>query len=108
MKLELNYAQEKDCPLEELCPSAIKQLLMQVLRKTPPKNDMVRSVIWNRQLDGALNRVPIGLYDRVWQILERTPGGLKVAGYLLPQVINSLWPSDMPYSCIDLGQHWLR
>jgi phosphorylase kinase alpha/beta subunit len=36
-------------------------------------------------LDGALNRVPPDFYDRVWQILERTPGGLKVAGYHLPQ-----------------------
>ncbi len=46
---------------------------------------LYRSVIWNRQLDGAMNRVPRGFYDRVWQILERTPNGLKVAGYLLPQ-----------------------
>ncbi len=45
-----------------------------------------RSVIWDRQLDGALNRVPPGFYDEVWSILARTPQGLKVAGYLLPQV----------------------
>ncbi len=46
-----------------------------------------RSVIWDRQLDGALNRTPAGFYDKVWAILERTPMGLKVAGYLLPQVL---------------------
>ena len=45
-----------------------------------------RTVIWNRQLDGALNRVPKDFYEKVWQILQRTPGGLKVAGYHLPQV----------------------
>ena len=44
-----------------------------------------RSVIWDRQLDGALNRVPPGFYDEVWGVLARTPQGLKVAGYLLPQ-----------------------
>ena len=43
-------------------------------------------MIWDRQLDGALNRVPSGFYDEVWGVLARTPHGLKVAGYLLPQV----------------------
>ncbi|GFR83463.1 phosphorylase b kinase regulatory subunit beta [Elysia marginata] len=38
-----------------------------------------------RQLDGALNRVPKDFYDKVWEILEKTPGGIKVAGFLLPQ-----------------------
>ena len=51
---------------------------------------LFRSIIWNRQLDGALNRVPGDFYDRVWAILERTPAGLKVAGYHLPQVGASL------------------
>lgn len=45
-----------------------------------------RTMIWNRQLDGALNRVPSDFYERVWRILERTPAGIKVAGYHLPQV----------------------
>ncbi|XP_064639915.1 phosphorylase b kinase regulatory subunit beta-like isoform X2 [Lineus longissimus] len=44
-----------------------------------------RSSIWRRQLDGALNRVPKDFYEKVWQILEKTAGGLKVAGYHLPQ-----------------------
>lgn len=39
-----------------------------------------------RQIDGSLNRTPAGFYDRVWQILERTPNGLIVAGSFLPQV----------------------
>jgi phosphorylase kinase alpha/beta subunit len=46
-----------------------------------------RPIYFTRQLDGALNRVPNDFYDRVWHILERTPPGLKVAGYYLPQVI---------------------
>ncbi|XP_050396602.1 phosphorylase b kinase regulatory subunit beta, partial [Patella vulgata] len=44
-----------------------------------------RTPLQKRQLDGALNRVPKDFYECVWQILERTPGGIKVAGYLLPQ-----------------------
>lgn len=46
-----------------------------------------RSWLNRRQLDGSLNRTPAGFYDRVWQILERTPNGLIVAGRFLPQVI---------------------
>ena len=46
-----------------------------------------RPISFTRQLDGALNRVPNDFYDRVWRILDRTPPGLKVAGYYLPQVM---------------------
>jgi len=45
-----------------------------------------RPIYFHRQLEGALNRVPYDFYDRLWHILERTPPGLKVAGYFLPQV----------------------
>lgn len=41
-----------------------------------------------RKLNGALNRVPINLYDRVWKILERVKGGIIIAGHLLPQVLR--------------------
>ena len=55
--------------------------------------------MWNRQLNGALNRVPSDFYDKVWQILERTPAGLKVAGYHLPQVSRNICPRE-----IELGK----
>lgn len=42
--------------------------------------------MWNRQLDGYLNRVPREFFERVWHILERTPPGIKLSGYILPQV----------------------
>ena len=45
-----------------------------------------RSWLNRRQIDGSLNRSPPGFYDRVWQILERTPHGILVAGTHLPQV----------------------
>lgn len=45
-----------------------------------------RSWLNRRQIDGSLNRTPLGFYDRVWQILERTANGIKVAGAHLPQV----------------------
>ncbi|ELT96852.1 hypothetical protein CAPTEDRAFT_4204 [Capitella teleta] len=92
MQLELNYRSElhpgADSPtLKEvayLSPTEIKRLLLHVLTPMTEQHDD-RSVIWNRQLSGALNRVPQNFYDRMWTVLERTPAGLKVSGYHLPQ-----------------------
>ncbi|KAF3833119.1 hypothetical protein F7725_026784 [Dissostichus mawsoni] len=55
----------------QLSPSDIKQLLLDVLQ--PQQTG--RSWLNRRQIDGSLNRTPLGFYDRVWQILERTPNG---------------------------------
>uniref|UniRef100_A0AAX7TQ60 Phosphorylase b kinase regulatory subunit n=1 Tax=Astatotilapia calliptera TaxID=8154 RepID=A0AAX7TQ60_ASTCA len=67
----------------QLSPSDIKQLLLDVLQ---PQHTG-RSWLNKRQIDGSLNRTPLGFYDRVWQILERTPNGIVVAGNHLPQLL---------------------
>lgn len=93
MKLEVNYACDSRQPtsINNLSPSQIKRLLLQVVKKRPSLDEESgrvigkRPIYFTRQLDGALNRVPNDFYDRVWHILERTPPGLKVAGYYLPQ-----------------------
>lgn len=67
------------------------------LRPEPPPGRARSSPLWRflsvcrswlnrRQINGCLNRTPAGFYDRVWQILERTPDGIIVAGKHLPQV----------------------
>ncbi|XP_054868109.1 phosphorylase b kinase regulatory subunit beta isoform X2 [Amphiprion ocellaris] len=65
----------------QLSPGDIKQLLLDVLQ---PQHTG-RSWLNRRQIDGSLNRTPLGFYDRVWQILERTPNGIVVAENHLPQ-----------------------
>ncbi len=50
------------------------------------KGTRCRSPLQTRRLNGAINRVPTNLYDRVWQILERTKEGIVIAGNFLPQV----------------------
>uniref|UniRef100_A0A3P9N6C3 Phosphorylase b kinase regulatory subunit n=1 Tax=Poecilia reticulata TaxID=8081 RepID=A0A3P9N6C3_POERE len=67
----------------QLSPSDIKQLLLDVLQ---PQHT-ARSWLNRRQIDGSLNRTPLGFYDRVWQILERTPNGIVVGGTHLPQLL---------------------
>uniref|UniRef100_A0A3Q4BK87 Phosphorylase b kinase regulatory subunit n=1 Tax=Mola mola TaxID=94237 RepID=A0A3Q4BK87_MOLML len=69
--------------IHQLSPSDIKQLLLDVLQ---PQHT-TRSWLNRRQIDGSLNRTPLGFYDRVWQILERTPNGIVVAGTHLPQLL---------------------
>ncbi|NXF30976.1 KPBB kinase, partial [Nyctibius bracteatus] len=83
MKYELKI-RAGDMPAKDLyqmSPSEVKQLLLDILQP----QQQGRSWLHRRQIDGSLNRTPAGFYDRVWQILERTPNGLIVAGKFLPQ-----------------------
>ncbi|KAM9765325.1 phosphorylase b kinase regulatory subunit beta isoform 2-T2 [Menidia menidia] len=82
----------------QLSPSDIKQLLLDVLQ---PQNTS-RSCLSRRQIDGSLNRTPLGFYDRVWQILERTPNGIMVAGIHLPQqpTLSDMTMYEMNFSLL--------
>lgn len=82
----------------QLSPSDIKQLLLDVLQ---PQHTG-RPWLHRRQIDGSLNRVPLGFYDRVWQILERTPDGIVVAGTHLPQqpTLSDMTMYEMNFSLL--------
>uniref|UniRef100_H3C363 Phosphorylase b kinase regulatory subunit n=1 Tax=Tetraodon nigroviridis TaxID=99883 RepID=H3C363_TETNG len=61
-----------------------------------------RSWLNRRQIDGSLNRTPLGFYDRVWQILERTSNGIVVAGTHLPQqpTLSDMTMYEMNFSLL--------
>ncbi|XP_037604894.1 phosphorylase b kinase regulatory subunit beta isoform X5 [Sebastes umbrosus] len=82
----------------QLSPSDIKQLLLDVLQ---PQHTG-RSWLNRRQIDGSLNRSPLGFYDRVWQILERTPNGFTVSGTHLPQqpTLSDMTMYEMNFSLL--------
>uniref|UniRef100_A0A8C5ESS8 Phosphorylase b kinase regulatory subunit n=1 Tax=Gouania willdenowi TaxID=441366 RepID=A0A8C5ESS8_GOUWI len=82
----------------QLSPSDIKQLLLDVLQQ----QQSGRSWLSRRQIDGSLNRTPLGFYDRVWQILERTPNGIVVAGTHLPQqpTLSDMTMYEMNFSLL--------
>ncbi|XP_073320173.1 phosphorylase b kinase regulatory subunit beta isoform X1 [Pagrus major] len=84
--------------IHQLSPSDIKQLLLDVLQ---PQHS-ARSWLNRRQIDGSLNRTPLGFYDRVWQILERTPNGIMVAGTHLPQqpTLSDMTMYEMNFSLL--------
>ncbi|XP_068721668.1 phosphorylase b kinase regulatory subunit beta-like isoform X1 [Montipora capricornis] len=63
-------------------PSDVKALLKIILSskgKFHGKDIAPRNPLQNRQLDGAMHRVPRGFYDKVWSILRRAPEGIKVS-----------------------------
>ncbi|NXF72617.1 KPBB kinase, partial [Sclerurus mexicanus] len=100
MKYELRI-RAGDMPAKDLyqmSPSEVKQLLLDILQPQQPG----RSWLNRRQLDGCLNRTPAGFYDRVWQILERTPNGLIVAGRFLPQqpTLSDMTMYEMNFSLL--------
>ncbi|XP_064527198.1 phosphorylase b kinase regulatory subunit beta isoform X7 [Pseudopipra pipra] len=100
MKYELKI-RAGDMPAKDLyqmSPSEVKQLLLDVLQ--PQQSG--RSWLNRRQIDGSLNRTPAGFYDRVWQILERTPNGLIVAGRFLPQqpTLSDMTMYEMNFSLL--------
>lgn len=45
-----------------------------------------RTIYQKRQLDGALNRVPPNFYNKAWFVLQKSPFGIKIYDYHLPQV----------------------
>uniref|UniRef100_A0A8C0WJ40 Phosphorylase b kinase regulatory subunit n=1 Tax=Castor canadensis TaxID=51338 RepID=A0A8C0WJ40_CASCN len=81
-ELQIRGGDKPAVDLYQLSPSEVKQLLLDILQ--PQQSG--RCWLNRRQIDGSLNRTPPGFYDRVWQILERTPNGIIVAGKHLPQV----------------------
>ncbi|XP_036296549.1 phosphorylase b kinase regulatory subunit beta isoform X2 [Pipistrellus kuhlii] len=97
-ELQLRAGGQAAEDLYQLSPSAVKQLLMDILQ--PQQNG--RSWLNRRQINGCLNRTPAGFYDRVWQILERTPNGLVVAGKHLPQqpTLSDMTMYEMNFSLL--------
>nr|XP_023411445.1 phosphorylase b kinase regulatory subunit beta isoform X4 [Loxodonta africana] len=100
MKYELQ-SRGRDKPakdLYQLSPSEVKQLLLDILQ--PQQSG--RCWLNRRQIDGSLNRTPTGFYDRVWQILERTPNGIIVAGKHLPQqpTLSDMTMYEMNFSLL--------
>ncbi|XP_034342148.1 phosphorylase b kinase regulatory subunit alpha, liver isoform isoform X1 [Arvicanthis niloticus] len=51
-----------------------------------------------RRLDGAINRVPVGFYQRVWKILQKCHG-LSIDGYVLPSsTTQEMTPCEIKFA----------
>ncbi|KAJ8400431.1 hypothetical protein AAFF_G00395550 [Aldrovandia affinis] len=97
-ELEIRAGDMPAQDIYQLSPSKVKQLLLDVLQ--PQQTG--RSWLNRRQIDGSLNRTPLGFYDRVWQILERTRDGIVVSGVHLPQqpTLSDMTMYEMNFSLL--------
>ncbi|XP_030066084.1 LOW QUALITY PROTEIN: phosphorylase b kinase regulatory subunit alpha, skeletal muscle isoform [Microcaecilia unicolor] len=65
-----------------------------------PEDHSSRRGQWQRRrrLDGALNRVPVGFYQKVWKILQKCHG-LSVEGFVLPSsTTQEMTPGEIKFS----------
>lgn len=87
--------------IHSLSPHQVKETLYTVLTLNTMEAHR-RTPFQKRQLDGALNRVPKDFYCRIWKILERTPGGIKVAGLYLPQqpTLSDMTMNELNFSML--------
>ncbi|KAL7978926.1 hypothetical protein Chor_013415 [Crotalus horridus] len=97
-ELQIRAGEMPPADLYQMSPSEVKQLLLDILHP----QQQGRCWLNRRQIDGSLNRTPSGFYDRVWQILERTPNGLIVAGNYLPQqpTLSDMTMYEMNFSLL--------
>lgn len=82
MKKELQSSDEENLDIYSLSPNEIKQLLYYILTCN---TNQERNIYEKRQLDGALNRVPMNFYNQAWYVLKKSPYGIKIYDYHLPQ-----------------------
>lgn len=55
-----------------------------------------------RQIEGCLARVPEGFYQKVWNVLKKTPAGLVVQGHVLTQqpTLSHMTMSELNFSLL--------
>uniref|UniRef100_A0AC35G3F3 Phosphorylase b kinase regulatory subunit n=1 Tax=Panagrolaimus sp. PS1159 TaxID=55785 RepID=A0AC35G3F3_9BILA len=81
----------------DLPPTIVRDLLRALLLK---KNWHLLTPLQIRRLNGALNRVPTNLYDRVWRVLERANEGIIIASRKLPKypTLKIMTPHELTFS----------
>uniref|UniRef100_A0A7I4YMH8 Phosphorylase b kinase regulatory subunit n=3 Tax=Haemonchus contortus TaxID=6289 RepID=A0A7I4YMH8_HAECO len=72
---------KKSC-IYDLSPTVVKDVVTALMTR---KNWHLLSPLQTRRLNGALNRMPVNFYDRVWTILSRSKEGIVIASQFLPQ-----------------------
>lgn len=55
-----------------------------------------------RQIEGCLCRVPTYFYNKVWDVMLRTPEGIKVMGSVIPQqpTMSNMTRSEITFALL--------
>lgn len=115
------YLRIKGSPksLEEYSPYEVRQLLYKVLsiNEWAHKEQYVNSLkidsynryngfrltpLQKRQIEGCLCRVPSYFYNKVWDVMLRTPEGIKVMGNVIPQqpTMSNMTRSEITFALL--------
>lgn len=89
--------------IEDHSPYEVRQLLYKVLSiKEWASDDEKLTPKQRRQLEGCLCRVPDSFYNQVWDIMHRTPRGIKVGGNIIPQqpTLSNMTRSELTFSLL--------
>ncbi|XP_050425684.1 probable phosphorylase b kinase regulatory subunit beta isoform X2 [Adelges cooleyi] len=98
MKLQLQSENGKKI-LENLSPYAIRQLLQKILTVKVWAQKEGVNMLHKRKIEGCWCRVPNRFYNQVWDILMRTPRGIRVLNQSLPQqpTVNNMTHSELQF-----------
>lgn len=86
MRIDLQNSGQQNIDLDNLSPFQVRILLQRVLTVREWANDEKLTTLQKRQLEGCLCRVPKHFYNMVWDVLQKTPLGIKVQNHHLPAV----------------------
>ncbi|XP_044266154.1 probable phosphorylase b kinase regulatory subunit beta isoform X5 [Tribolium madens] len=88
--------------LEDHSPYEVRQLLYKVLSIKEWGAKEKLTPFQKRQLEGCLCRVPTFFYHQVWDVMARTPQGIKVLGKVLPQqpTMSNLAKCELTFSLL--------
>lgn len=88
--------------LEEHSPFEVRQLLHKVLSIQNWDDKAQLTFQQQRQLEGCLCRVPKHFYRQVWDVLSKTPEGIKFMGKMLDQqpTLSDMTKSELSFSLL--------
>ncbi|KAI4464851.1 phosphorylase b kinase regulatory subunit [Holotrichia oblita] len=88
--------------LEEYSPYEVRQLLYKVLSINEWANKEQLTPLQKRQIEGCLCRVPSYFYNKVWDVMLRTPEGIKVMGNVIPQqpTMSNMTRSEITFALL--------
>ncbi|KAI8125814.1 putative phosphorylase b kinase regulatory subunit beta [Lucilia cuprina] len=84
MRIYLQISGQESIDVDNLSPFQVRILLQKVLTVSEWATEERLTTLQKRQLEGCLCRVPKNFYNKIWEILLRTPLGITTQGHLLP------------------------
>ncbi|XP_039227671.1 probable phosphorylase b kinase regulatory subunit beta isoform X2 [Drosophila yakuba] len=84
MRIYLQISGQQSIDVDNLSPFQVRILLQKVLTVSEWAVEEKLTTLQRRQLEGCLCRVPKHFYNKIWEILQRTPQGILTQGHHLP------------------------